>query len=99
MSEQFVTENPALVLIGIGILIGTLKIMGAALSRLITQPYNQLTASIASLTKTIEKIGEDREKDRVTTGGILNRLQAQETLCTITRSFCPHGKGNCPVED
>ena len=97
MTEQFVIQNPTLVILilaGAGIII---KGMISVISKLITQPYTNLTTAITALTTEFKEYRReaktDREKDQREVGLLLDRMQAQETLCEVTRNFCPHGKG------
>jgi hypothetical protein len=97
MTEQFIVQNPVLVGLCIGGLVLMLKFMATMLSKLVTQPYCNLTTAINSLTTEFKEYRKeakaDREKDQKEIGGLLDRMQAQETLCEVTRQFCPHGKG------
>lgn len=84
---QFVGDYPSIGVLIIGLLF-------AAVVKLITHPYNNLTSAIKALTEIVKEghneAKEYREKDKEQVGEILDRLQKQETLCATVRSFCPH---------
>ena len=104
ITEEFVKQNPALVVVIIILMIGLIKLLCNALSKLITEPYNHLTGAITALAQAVQEIRsdikedrqtakEDREKDQATVGSLLDRMQAQETKCNTIRNFCPHENG------
>lgn len=103
--EQFVIAHPAMTLaigtVGAFVIIKLSRYLILAVSRLIGQPYKELTRAIETLARTMESIQEevkeirkefkaDREMDRITVGRLLDRMQAQETKCSTTQRFCPH---------
>lgn len=108
MTEQFVSANPTLVIIAIGLMAGFIKLLIMAISKLITQPFNNLATAIKTLSDTMVKMEErmekdreqtkrDREKDQTIVGTLLDRMQAQETKCATIRMYCPHN-GHHPAD-
>jgi len=108
MTEQFVASNPTLIIIAIGLMAGFIKLLIMAVSKLITQPFNNLATAIKTLSDTMAKMEErmekdreqaknDREKDRSIVGSLLDRMQAQETKCATIRMYCPHS-GHHPAD-
>ena len=109
ITETFITENPGATIVYVGILLILIKGLVAVLSKLITQPYNNLTKAIDTLTTAVMSIQTEmresreidrserkaeREKDLKQVGLLRDRMQAQETICKTTRHFCPHRNVN-----
>ena len=100
ITEQFILANPGTTVILVLFMIGVIKLLITILSKLIAQPYNNLTKAIEILTKTIadvrqeikenrEQDRKDREKDRHDIGKLQDRMQAQETVCKTIQHYCP----------
>lgn len=96
MTEDFIAKNPGLILLIIALLIGFIKCMWWVLSKLVTQPYIQLTTALAELTLSINQIRADistnQKSYQIERGHILDRLQKQETYCKTVHQFCPLNK-------
>lgn len=92
MTEEFIAKNPGLILLIIVLLIGFIKCMWWVLSKLVTQPYVQLTTAIAELTLSVNQIRDDistnQKSYQIERGQILDRLQKQETYCKTVHNFC-----------
>ena len=96
MTEDFIAKNPGLILLIILLLIGFIKSMGWVLSKLVTQPYLQLTTAITKLNESVEQIRIDikctQDKHQTEMGSVLDRIQKQETYCKTIHKFCPLSK-------
>ena len=96
MTEDFIAKNPGLILLIIVLLIGFIKSMGWVLSKLVTQPYLQLTTAITKLNESVEQIRIDikctQDKHQTEMGSVLDRIQKQETYCKTIHKFCPLSK-------
>jgi len=84
--DELITKHPELFAYVTSGLISMVVVLLTAFFRMFTTALRDLTLEVKAIRKEFKA---DREKDRVLTGSLLDRMQRQETICEQHREHCP----------